>query len=134
MVNDQVATNSHLPPPDKVVFEATIPRPAPAAPGAGAPVAFRVLRTTEVDEYEREPSTAAVEPFRPALEPVVDTFAGTSRKAAKLCLSAAKATTFADISAVLESLTPEKTMLPATTNYVRGRDPEIKIGLTNESS
>jgi hypothetical protein len=65
---------------------------------------------------------------------VVDTFAGTSRKAAKLCLSAAKATTFADISAVLESLTPEKTMLPATTNFVRGRDPEIKIGLTNESS
>ena len=136
MVTDKVSPNSHLPPPDKVVFEATIERPAAAARGAVAgPTVFRVLRSTEIDAYEQHVSAAGVEPFGAAPGTAADTFAGTARKAAKLSLSAAKTAEFADMAVLVDSLTPEKTMLKlkpliatdATSNRVKQEERNVKV-------
>ena len=81
-----------LPDPASVVFTETLPHPRSVAPGAAmAGVAsYRVLRTTQIDEYEQPVDAAGVAPFSLTATAGGDTFQGTSRKAAKLSLATAQ--------------------------------------------
>ena len=96
---------SGLPDPASVVITDTLPPPqAGARSAATAGIAnYRVLRTTQVDEYDTPVSRAAVAPFSLAATGG-DTFQGTSRKAAKLSLSDAKMESFKDVAALLKTL------------------------------
>src|SRR5262245_22997225 len=110
-----------------------------AAPGRR----FRILRTTEVDEYESNPTAVslrkAVSGRRvPALgmlaaatkkkKPTGDQFAGTSRKAAKLSIASGKTQTFSDVKALIESLVSDDKLIkhkpPIKTTASSGRVKE----------
>ena len=85
---------------------------------------FRILRTTEVDDYEstptaislrkvlarRTPSATAVATAMKA-KPTGDQFAGTARKAAKLSVAPGPTKTFTDVKALIESLVPDDKMV-----------------------
>ena len=85
---------------------------------------FRVIRTTEVDEYESSPAAVSLRralarraPSATALsaatknKPTGDQFAGTSRKAAKLSIAPGPTKTFADLKTLIDSLTPDDKMV-----------------------
>jgi hypothetical protein len=86
---------------------------------------FRILRTTEVDEYETSPAAVSLRdalggkkfPSVSALtaalraKPAGDNFAGTARKAAKLSIASAPIETFRDVQALIASLTPDEQMI-----------------------
>src|SRR5215470_15614601 len=85
---------------------------------------FRVIRTTEVDEYESTPAAVSLRrtlarpaPSAAALatamkkKPTGDQFAGTSRKAAKLSIAPGPTTTFADLKSLIESLVADDKMV-----------------------
>src|SRR5262245_36857289 len=80
-----------LPAPSAVVATTTFaPARAAAAPAAAPPTRYRILRTTEVDEYEAPvPAAAILAPGAPRPAPPDDTFRGTARKVAKLSIVAA---------------------------------------------
>jgi len=84
---------------------------------------FRILRTTEVDEYELSPTAVSLRkalasraPSAAALaaatkkKPTGDQFAGTSRKAAKLSIASGAVQTFADVKALIASLVADDKM------------------------
>lgn len=95
-----------LPDPASVVFTETLPHLRSVAPGAAmAGVAsYRVLRTTQIDEYEQPVDAAGVAPFSLTATAGGDTFQGTSRKAAKLSLATAQVESFKDVAALLKTL------------------------------
>lgn len=100
-----------LPDPASVVFTETLPSPQPLTRAAAATGLnnYRVLRTTQIDEYDHPVTTAEVAPF--SLAPTGgDTFQGSSRKAAKLSLSDAKMESFKDVAALLKTLPSVATM------------------------
>jgi len=84
---------------------------------------FRVLRTTEVDEYEssppavrlrravgrRAPSATAIAALMKK-KPTGDQFAGTSRKAAKLSIAPGPTKTFADVKTLIASFVTDDKM------------------------
>jgi hypothetical protein len=86
---------------------------------------FRILRTTEVDEYETSPRAVSLRkalqrkgaPAMAALtaamkkKPTGDQFAGTSRKKAKLSIATAPTKTFADLKTLIESLVTDDAMV-----------------------
>lgn len=97
---------------------------AQALAETGKAPAFRIIRTNEVDGYEKAASTQ--ETLSAALAeaaPVGDKFAGTSRKAAKLSIADATAKTFADLRTVVNSLVPDTDMA--------NRTPPIKTTATS---
>ena len=68
---------------------------------AAAGPSFRVIRTTEIDQYEK----AAKAPVTAALAAAVgDTFGGTARKSAKLSISKATTEQIASVKALIDSL------------------------------
>ena len=85
---------------------------------------FRILRTTEVDEYEssatavslrkalgrRAPSPAALTAAMKK-PPTGDQFAGTARKAAKLSIAPGPIKTFTDLKTLIASFVPDDTMI-----------------------
>jgi hypothetical protein len=86
--------------------------------------AFRIIRTNEVDGYEKAASTQ--ETLSAALAeaaPVGDKFGGTSRKVAKLSIADAPTKTYADLRALVNSLVPHEDMA--------GRTPPIKTTSTS---
>lgn len=121
-----------LPNPKSVVMEIpfspagvfSMAEVSPAAPK------YRILRTTEVDQYETPPSKLEVAqslaPESMVLEAAKkskkkkgktkpkaasgDLFKGTSRKASKLSISDAKTEKFADLGDMIATLVPDKTM------------------------
>jgi hypothetical protein len=86
---------------------------------------FRILRTTEVDEYETSQAAVSLRralrgkgaPSMAALTaamkkaPAGDQFAGTARKKAKLSIAAAPSKTFADLKTLIESLVTDDKMV-----------------------
>jgi hypothetical protein len=104
------AARAGLPDPSSVVHTGTLVRsPSAAAPGglAAGATTYRILRTTEVDEYDAPVTPAEVAPLGPEAAPaapVSDAFGGTARKAAKLSLSKAPAELVEDVAALLDTL------------------------------
>jgi hypothetical protein len=82
---------------------------AAAAPSVPAPT-FRILRTNELDPYEKaKPQTfIAASAAAPLVED--DSFGGTDRRKAKLSIADAKVEKFADLSDLLDSLVKDATM------------------------
>lgn len=119
-----------FPPPGVVILQEDTLKPkrpaakkkllAAAAPGAAAlPATYRVVTTAEIDAYEKPKTLAAVLAAKKK-KPTGDAFAGTSRKAAKISLSAAQLETFNDLTDLHKTLPSEKTM--------------AKLGITTKSS
>ena len=101
-----------LPSPEKIVFTAMLAGPPSAAPGTIAgTTTYRVLRSTEVDSYDQTIAPSEVAPFSAQPAGDLDSFMGTARKAAKLSLSNAPTKSFDDVSALIDTLTPEAQML-----------------------
>lgn len=90
------------------------------------PRRFRILNTTEVDEYERSPIAKAVRGAvmgrkKPALatlaaamkkkKPTGDQFGGTARKAAKISIATGATESFTDLKALIESLPSDASMI-----------------------
>ena len=110
---------------------------------------FRILRTTEVDEYEstptavslrsalrgkKQPSIAAV---TAALKkkPTGEQFAGTARKAAKISIAAGAMKSFSDLKALIASLASDDSMIAhkpkikttASQGRVKEEDKNVKV-------
>jgi hypothetical protein len=127
-------TRAGMPAPDSIVEVRTLRPPAPEALGtrsasrtaAAAPRAFRIIRTNEVDGYERAaaetPSAGGVasRESKQAAEKTTakssrkaadrDTFGGTARKAAKTSLSAAPTRTYKDVRTLIRTLPSHDSM------------------------
>lgn len=110
---------------------------------------FRVLRTTEVDQYETTPTAISLRnalpgrhvPSARALtaalkkKPKGDQFAGTARKAAKISIASGPTRTFNDVKALVESLTPDdrivahkpKIKTTASSGRVKEENKNVKI-------
>lgn len=127
-------TRAGMPAPDSIVEVRTLQPPAPEATdalstsraAAAPPRAFRIIRTNEVDGYERAAAdalstmdvagrgakeaakTAAKKSSRKAADS--DTFGGTSRKAAKTSLSAAPVRTYKDVRTLINTLPSHDSM------------------------
>ena len=88
---------------------------AQALAESGQAPAFRIIRTNEVDGYEKAATTQ--ETLSAALAeaaPVGDKFSGTQRKAAKLSIAAAPTKTYADVRSLVNSLVPDADMANRT--------------------
>ena len=88
-----------------------------AEAGAGAEDAvpkYRIIRTNEVDAYEKKPTKAAVaeEAFAEAKKKKApgEQFGGTSRRAAKLSIADAKTEKFTDVADLIDTLPDHATM------------------------
>ena len=135
------APRAGLPDPETVVHTGVLSRaPTAAAPGgvAASAAGYRILRTTQVDEYDAPVAPTEVAPLAPGAAPAApasDTFAGTARKAAKLSLSRAKTETFEDVADLLDTLASVGTMgskFPAgsdgpTSKRIKEEDRNVKM-------
>lgn len=97
-----------------------------AVPLAGSK--YRILKTNEVDEYERGATAhgmlaATAATAATAAAPLSDNFTGTSRKAAKISTGKGKIERFADLKALVASLPAESEMID--------HDPPIKTTSTS---
>ena len=110
---------------------------------------FRILRTTEVDEYESTPPAVSLRkalarkgaPPPTALaaamkkKPTGDQFAGTARKAAKLSIASGQTKTFNDVKALIESFVAEDKMIAhkpkiqttASSGRVKEENKNVKV-------
>ena len=108
-------TRPARPAPKSVVAELILApaRPATAAPATGrrapAPATYRILRTTQVDEYDKAVSAEAA--AGPAVAPPSDNFQGTDRKAAKLSIADGQVESFNDLKDLIDSLTADDDMI-----------------------
>jgi hypothetical protein len=83
---------------------------APIRPAAAAAFHYEIVRTTEVDPYDRRIPRSAVPQIGAAVAPPSDDFAGTARKAAKLSIVDAKVEVFSDVGDLIATL-PSKTAM-----------------------
>ena len=89
-----------------------------------APAAkYRMILTNEVDAYEKKPKQGEILAEMFTAQATSDSFAGTSRKAAKLSIANAKMETFSDLRDLLASLPSVEVM--------RKRKPQIKTDATS---
>jgi hypothetical protein len=109
---------------------------------------FRILRTTEVDDYESSPTAVSLRkaltrraPSPKALtaamkkKPKGDQFAGTSRKAAKLSIASGAVQTFTDVKTLIASLVSDDKMTAhkpkiettASSGRVKEEDRNVKV-------
>src|SRR5262245_16929264 len=107
-----------LPDPHNVLVEMTlVPRTgatvgAPPAPVPGAGRQFRILRTLEIDEYERPLTTSDILPLTaPRATPTDNKFAGTARKAAKLSIVDAPIEPFNDVNDLIATFKAHNKMV-----------------------
>jgi hypothetical protein len=101
-----------LPAKDSII-SVTTPTPAASLTMAGAVVAgprYRIIHTSEMDEYEEGAISPAHLAAALAAAPTGDSFKGTQRKAAKLSISTAKTENFKDLKNLIHSLAPETDM------------------------
>src|SRR6266704_5476326 len=114
-----------LPAKDSIIG-ITVPTPPAMAPAGG--VQFRIIHTTEMDEYEKDASSPMA--FTAAALPTGDNYQGTDRKVAKLSLATTKTEKFADLKNLIESLDGEESMIshspPITTDAKSNRVKEEK--------
>ncbi len=117
-----------LPAPAKVVsITSFVPtqRPPAARAALAAPPAYRILRTTEVDPYDKAIPRAAVMALGvTAAAPPSDNFAGTARKAAKLSIAKAPVEQFDDVKDLIATLPADKTMI--------NHKPKIKVNAKSD--
>ena len=91
---------------------------------SGQAPAFRIIRTNEVDGYEKAATTQETLAAAVAeAAPVGDNFKGKSRKAAKLSIADAKTKTYADLRTAVKSLVPDADMAKRT--------PKVSTGETS---
>lgn len=105
-----------LPAKDSIIA-VTTPAPAAAVTMAGAVVSgpkYRIIHTSEMDEYEEGAISPAHLAAAVAAAPTGDSFKGKERKAAKLSISTAKMETFKDVKNLIKSLAPETDMTGQT--------------------
>ncbi len=101
-----------VPDPRTVVLEFDLMPPAglmtPSARVAAQPkAAYRVLRTTQVDPYDTQPSlSAAIATARPSGE----SFQGKARRAAKISVSNARIEKFSDLKDLIDTLPTDAIM------------------------
>ena len=99
-----------------------------AAPGV-AP-AYRILRTTQVDPYDKPVTRAAVPAIGRRRGPPGDSFKGKSRKAAKLSIVSGAPEAFNDLKKLISGLPDDADMAdhdpPITTNSSSDRVTEEK--------
>jgi hypothetical protein len=110
---------------------------------------FRILRTTEVDEYESTPAAISLRkalpgrrmPLAAALaaamkkKPKGDQFAGTARKAAKLSIAPGPTKTFSDVKTLIAALVPDDKMIAhkpkikttASSGRVKAENKNVKV-------
>jgi hypothetical protein len=97
---------------------------------------YRIIRTNEVDAYEK--AATSIETLSEAImaseaAPVGDNFKGTARKAAKLSIAAAATRTFHDLRTLVNSLPDHEHMrslkikTTATTNRVAEEKRNVKV-------
>lgn len=97
---------------------------------------YRIIRTNEVDAYEK--AATSIETLNEAIAaaaaaPVGDNFKGTSRKAAKLSIADAATKTFSDLKTLVNSLPSHEDMLAlkikttATSNRVAEEKRNVRI-------
>jgi len=85
---------------------------------------FTIIHTNEVDGYEEAAKGAKFLAAAAAKLPPGDDFGGTSRKAAKLAISAARTESFKDVQTLIRSLVPDAKMID--------HKPKIGTGATSE--
>jgi hypothetical protein len=110
---------------------------------------FRILRTTEVDEYESTPTAISLRKALPGRRvpsaralvaalrkrPTGDQFAGSARKAAKLSIASDPTQAFNDVKTLIESLVPDDKMVAhqpkikttASSNRVKEEKKNVKL-------
>ena len=97
---------------------------------------YLVLRTNEIDSYEKIPVGLSINEFLAVTPlPVSDKFAGTARKAAKLSIAAAETEDYSDLKALIESLVAEDDMInhtpkittKATSNRVEEEKRNVRV-------
>lgn len=101
-----------LPNPKSVVAEIPFGGKGVGPEEAAAAPKYRIIRTNEVDAYEKKPSKAAVAEAAvlEARRPPGENFAGTARKAAKLSIVDANIEKFADVAELIDTLPAHATM------------------------
>ena len=101
---------SYLPDPARILQIITFQEATAAAATAQtvSPPTFRILRTNELDPYEKAKSHATIAASAVAL--AGDDFGGSDRKKAKLSISNAPLENFDDLSALLDSLPSDAKM------------------------
>jgi hypothetical protein len=79
---------------------------------AGPVSVYRILRTTEVDPYDRPVARTRVPPLGVAVAtaPPGDSFAGTARRAAKLSVASAQVESFDDLNDLIATLPSDSEM------------------------
>lgn len=100
-----------LPNPKSVVAE--IPFTSATAGLEATPKTYRIIRTNEVDQYEKKPSKSAVEEsmmLEAKRKAPGDQFGGTSRRAAKLSIAAAEIEEFDDVADLIATLPSHQEM------------------------
>jgi hypothetical protein len=108
---------------------------AAVAESLNVPV-YRIIRTNEVDAYEK--AATSIETLNAAIAaaeaaPVGDNFKGTSRKAAKLSIADAPTKTFSDLKTLVNSLPAHEDMLAleikttSTSNRVSEEKRNIRV-------
>jgi hypothetical protein len=88
---------------------------------AAAGPSFRVIKTTEVDPYEKAAKTTVTAALA---APTGDSFAGTARKSAKLSISTATTEPFANVKALIDTLPSHAKM--------KNHTPKITTGSTSK--
>jgi hypothetical protein len=95
--------------------------PSGARVSAAPQRTYEILRTNQVDPYERQPETNQDVLAAPqAMRAAGDKFGGTSRRKAKISIARARVETFDDIKSLIASLPDEDGMI--------NREPEISKG------
>jgi hypothetical protein len=100
---------------DTVAERLILPAPAGAQPralrgGRAAAPTYEVIRTTQVDEYDKPLTKTAARAAPAAMRARGDSFKGSARKAAKITISGASTETFDDLKTLIDSLVSESAM------------------------
>ena len=96
-----------MPNPESVISERPFtPRRVPGPEAARAAASYRILETTEVDEYEEGRALPEA-----VAEAAGDDFGGTKRRVAKLSIAEGNARRFADLEDLIQSLPPDGEMI-----------------------
>ena len=116
-----------LPPTNAVLQSRNLPsrRPLRADTVAPAMVGYAILRTNEVDLYDRPLSSAELLTAGAArFAELGDEYRGKSRKASKLSIANAEVEGFDNLESLIDSLTPDADMI--------AHDPHISTGQTSK--
>src|SRR5262249_46055425 len=109
----EIPIRAGLPAKDSIIA-VTSPMASTMADAVVSRTQYRIIHTSEVDEYEEGAATPQDFSAAAAAAPKGDSFKGTARKAAKLSISTAKIESFNDLKDLISSLAPEGDMTSHT--------------------